>query len=309
MDFDTFCQSSALQSERSSKSTTDYHQVQELLDFSINKVSGVYNCSPEKMLFEMVEGNIISRAQLLFTSPHLNYKLVLGTFAEFSLSYYCCVYIYHPDHQTIIKVPSYRGYNPTGLIEYMTYPQFVFILKITAAMIKAAISGAAESEFRYLKSCISPLQSYQINKPLVDYMFIQVKTACYRKIMPPSLPEYICAQVIKSSLSLREDSKEYLESFLAFSKGETFEVKLPVEYYSTLLKSEKKLPWELRVAYTELESKALKNGRILKLLPQIVENFAYVETGSNYLEMNEEISKLFADFEGTVEKFNECIVI
>ena len=293
-------------SDRSSKSTTDYQQVQTLLDFTINKVSDLYKCTPEKMQFEMIEGNVMARAQLVFTKQHLNYKVVMGTFTEFSLSYYCCIHIYHFDRQTTIKIPAHRSYNPSGLIEYVTYSQFIFTLKIAAAMVKAALSGAAESEISYLKNCIVPLQSYESSKSLVDYMYIQVKTACYRKIMPPSFPEYIFAQVIRGTFHLREDSKEYLESYLSFSKGQITDIKIPIEYFSSVLKNEKRLSWELKGKYSEMESKATTAGRMLKYLPEIVEDIVYIDIGTNYKEMNAEIYKLFNEFDQSVEQFDKC---
>ena len=215
-------------SDHSSKSTVDYQQVQSLLDFTINKASDIYRYTPEKMEFEMIEGNMMARAQVLFMKLQLNYKIVMGTFNEFSLSYYCCINICYFDRETAIKIQAYRSYNPYGLIEYVIYSLFIFKLKIAAAMVKAALSGAEESETYYLKNCIAPLHSYETSKSLVDYMYIQVKIACYRKIMAPSFPEYISAQVIKGTFHLREDSKEYLESYLAFSKGQITDIKVPM---------------------------------------------------------------------------------
>ena len=311
MDFDAFYLSSYYTSDRSSKSTTDQYQIQELLDFSLNKISGVYKCTPEKMLFEMIEGNIIARAQLQFSHPPLNYKVTMSSFSELSLSYFCCIYIYHQnDNQTTIKIPAFRSYNPAGVIPFVTHSQFLFTLKLTSALVKAAISGVPESELLYLKNCILQFHSYKSNKLMIDYMYIQVKVACYRKASPPTYPEYICAQIMKGTHLPREDTKEYLEGYLQFIKGETNETKLPLEYYSSILRIEKKLSWDLKVAYTELEVKATKNTRMLRLLPLIVDSLAYIETGTNYQEMKTEIDKLYQEFNDSVENIkNECILM
>lgn len=308
-DIETFCQSTSVnQTERSSKST-DQTQVKELLDFSLNIIPGLYRCTADEMFFEIIEGNTISRAYLSFNNPTLSYKIISSPFSEYSLNYYCSIHIFHQDCQTIIKIPAHRSYNPTGTVEYVTHSQFIFGLKIAAALVKAAISGASESELSYLKNCIVPLQSYSDNKIMIYYMFIQVKAACYRKIIPPSFPEYLSIQIMKGTIVLREDAKEYLENYLMFSKGEAFETKLPSQYYSGILKNDKRLSWESRIKYVELENKANKPGRVLRLLPQMAENMQYTEIGMDYKDMNKEISKLVNDFESSIEKLYECNIM
>lgn len=308
MDLETFYQSSQFPSDRS-RSTSDNIQIQELLDFSLNKIHGVYKCTQEKMLFEMTEKNYIARTQLFFLNPHLNFKVIMMPFQEFSLSYYCSVNICHPNLQSNIKIPALRSYNPTGALEYVSHSQFVFLLRITSAAIKAAISGADESELGYLKNCITSLPSYGANNVMVDYMFIQVKTACFRKIIPPTFPEYIFAQAMKCSYLPREDAKEYLEIYLMFVKGEATETKLPIEYYSSILRTDKRISWDMKVKFTEIESKATKSGRLLKFIPLLLEDLDYSEVGIRYEELYDEINKLGMEFEASVEKFNECILM
>jgi hypothetical protein len=308
MDSETFYHSSFFPTNYSSRSTTDEYLVKELLDFSLNKISGIYTCSTDEMLFEMTEGNIIALAELEFKGPQLVYKVFFNHFTEYSLSYYCSVHIYHQDRQASIKIPCFRSYNPVGVTEYLTYSQFMFILKITAAATKAAISGALEKDLVYLKNSISPLQSYISNKIIIDYMFVQIKTACYKKISPPSFPEYIFAQVIKNSCILKDDTKDYLESYLMYLKGEISEIKIPVEYYKSITKTDRKLPWDLKVKYLEIETKRIKKVRLLKLLPNVIESMSYIETGTNYNDMNKEIKKISTEFMQSVEDFSKCII-
>lgn len=311
MDLETFYQSSHFHSDHysKSKSTSDNFQAQELMDLTLNKIPGVYKCTAEKMLFEMTEKNYIARTQLFFVNPQLNFKVTTSPFQEFSLSYYCCISIFHADLQTTIKVPALRSYNPTGPLEYISHSQYLFILKITSAIVKAAVSGASEIDLNYIKNCISIFPSYVSNNIMLNYMFVQVKTACYRKITPPTYPEYIFAQIMKSSYIPREDTKEYLEVYLMFIKGEVTETKLPIEYFSSILRSDKKISWDLKVKFSEHESKGTKNGRILKLMPLLLEDFEYTEIGIGIDELNNEIGKLAMEFEESVEKFNECILM
>ncbi|OMJ75661.1 hypothetical protein SteCoe_25151 [Stentor coeruleus] len=309
MDLETYYQSSQFHSDRYSKSTSDNLQAQELMNLTLNKIPGVYKCTSEKMQFEMTEKNYIAKAQLFFVNPQLNFKVITTSFQEFSLSYYCCINIFHTDFQTTIKVPGLRSYNPTGPLEYISHSQYIFLLKITSAIIKAAVSGASEAELFYLKNCISIFPSYTSNNIILDYMFIQVKTACYRKITPPTYPEYIFAQIMKGSYIPREDTKEYLEVYLMFIKGEVKETKLPIEYFSSILRSDKKISWDLKVKFSELESKGIKNGRMLRLIPLLLEDLEYIEIGCPIDGLYNEIGKLAMEFEESVEGFNECILM
>ena len=69
---------------------------------------------------------------------------------------------------------------------------------------------------------------------------------------------------------------------MQFIIGEINEIKIPPEYYVSILCTEKKIPWDQKVVYSELECKIMKSNRMLKLLPLIVENLVHVETGTNY---------------------------
>lgn len=308
MDLDTFCQSSVFLSDRLSKSTS-MSNIQEMFDLSLNKVHGVYKCTEEKMLFGISDKNHIARAELLFVNPNLSYKVIMIPFQEFSLSYYCSINIYHENIQSIIKIPALRTYNPTGVLEFLSYNEFWFLLKITSAAIKAVISGTSEKELGYLKNSIKTLPSYMNNNVMIDYMFIQVKTACFRKIIPPTYPEYIITQIMKGVYLPREDTKEYLEVYLMFIKGETHKTQIPYEFYMSVLKNDKKISWELKEKFTEKLSESNKNSRMLKHLPWLVESLEYVDVGCKYEDLYNEIRKNGADFEESVEKIYECLLM
>lgn len=308
MDLDTFCQSSVFLSDRLSMSTSMMN-IEEVFDLSLNKVHGVYKCTEEKILFEISDKNHIARAQLLFLNPILIYKVIMIPFEEFSLSYYCSINIYHENIQSIVKIPALRTYNPTGVLEFLSYQQFWFLLKITSAAIKAVVSGTSEKELSYLKNSIKNLPSYMNNNVMIDYMFVQVKTACFRKIIPPTYPEYVIAQIMKGAYFPREDTKEYLEVYLMFIKGETQEIQVPSEFYMSVLKNDKKISWEIKDKFSEKLSKSSKIGRMLKHLPWFVESFEYVEIGCKYEDLYSEIRKNGVDFEQSVGKLYECLLM
>jgi hypothetical protein len=308
MDLETLCQSNSSLADRSSKSTA-VQQLQDLLDFSLSHIPGVYKCTPDQMRFEITEGNYIARAQLALLHPHLSSRVSFQAFSEFSISYYCSVDICYSDLRAAIKIPCFRSYNPTGTTEYLSYPQFIFIIKLASALIKAAISGAAEAEIELIRTAIKKLPSYSSNQLMADYIFLQVKAACYRKISPPSLPEFIIAQALKGNCQLRDDTKEYLESYLMYIKGEISETIVPVEYYTAVIRSEKKMPWEAKSKFAEMESKAVRSGRQLKCLPRIMLDMEYVEVGEDYTNLQMEINKSTSEFEASIERFNECVLM
>lgn len=307
MDLETQYQSSFNPTDRSCKSLSGSQQLQELFDFSLNIIPGLYKCSPESLTFELIEENFIARAQVSLINPQLHYKVSISPFQEFLISYYCSISFNHSDCVTSVKLPYYRSYNPAGSFEYLTQPSFLFLAKFSSVLVKAAISGACLEELKYLKNSIKLLPSYKANKTIIDYFYIQVIQACYLKTSPPSYPEYISAQIIKGALMPRPDTKEYLEQYLMFIKAEISEMKTPAAYFSAIVKFEKNLPWETRNKFLEEEGKASKGSKILKYLPLLLEELDYVEVGMPYQELNEEIIKLADEFEKSIDKFNECI--
>ena len=84
----------------------------------------------------------IARAQLRINYTLLNYKVSINAFSELSLAFYCCIYIYHQNNNNYNKNFGFRSYNPTGILPYLNYSQFLFTLKLSSTIIKAAISGA-----------------------------------------------------------------------------------------------------------------------------------------------------------------------
>lgn len=307
MDLETYYQSSVNPTERSSRSLSASQQLHELFDFSLNIIPGLYKCTPECLTFELVEENFIARAQISLPNPHLNYKVSLAQFQEFSISFYCSVSFTHSDCVTSVKLPSYRSYNPTGLLEYLTHAQFLFMSKFAAVLVKSALSGALAEDLKLIKNAIKPLPSYKSNKIMLDYFYVQVIQACYAKSPPPSFPEYICAQIMKGGFLPRADTKEYLEYYLMYIKGEISEVKIPAGYFSAMLKYEKNLPWDVKNRFLEEEGKSARGSKMLKNLPLLLEELDYVEVGLGYQELNEEIGKLAEEFEKSIDKFNECI--
>lgn len=307
MDLETYYQSTINPTEKSSRSISARQQLNELFDFSLNIIPGLYKCTPEALCFELVEENFIARAQVSLLGPHLNYKISLAPFQEIGISFYCSVSVTHLDCVTVIKLPSYRSYNPTGTLEYLTYSQFLFLVKYAAVLIKSALSGALAEDLKLIKNAVKLLPSYKSNKIMLDYFYIQVIQACYSKVCPPSLPEYIIAQIMKGGFIPRVDTKEYLEYYLMFIKGEISEIKIPSNYYSTMLKFEKNLSWDLKNRFLEEQSKSSRGSKMLKNLPLLLEELDYVEVGIAYQDLNQEIGKLAEEFEKSIDKFNECI--
>jgi hypothetical protein len=307
MDLETQYQSSFNPTDRSSKSLSSNQQLQELFDFSLNIIPGLYKCLPETLSFEICEENMIARAEVSLTNPHLHYKVSISQFQEFSISYYCTISFNHSDCVTSVKLPYFRSYNPSGNFEYLTQSNFLFLAKFASVLCKSAISGACQEDLKYLKNSIKQLPSYKNNKTMIDYFYVQVIQACYLKVSPPSFPEYICGQIMKGGLMPRPDTKEYLEQYLMFIKGEVSELKVPAAYFSALLKFEKNLSWEVKNRFIEEEGKANKTSKILKNLPLLLEELDYVEIGMPYQDLNDEIMKLADEFEKSIDRFNECI--
>jgi hypothetical protein len=309
MDLDIFSQTSIPLSDKSSKSTAGQQSLQDLFEFSLFSLPGLYQCTLHHMDFELTEHNFIARARLALTCPQMTAHTSFSSFSEYSLTYFGIITIFHQHIQAKVKIPAFRSYSPTGPSEFISLNQFMFIAKVASAAVKAVISGTSEDQLELIKNAIKPLAGYKNNPTIIDYIFLQLKVGCFRKISPPSLPEYVCAQVLKGNCVLRDDAKEYLESYLVLMRENRGETLIPTEYYSALLRSDKNLSWEVRTKFSEEERKSKKIGRILRILPMIMGNINYVDGGLAYEELRKQINQHIESFEESIDKFNDCLII
>jgi hypothetical protein len=108
-------------------------------------------------------------------------------------------------------------------------------------------------------------------------------------------------------LNSRDDCKEYLEKCL---KGG--EVKLPAAYYKAVLKHEKKLPFEVRVLYSECQNRENKEDKasssVLKALPKMVTGLTVVKEGKAMLKLLNDCERLQKLYEANVHQ-NKCKVM
>ena len=287
--------------------------INRLFDFSQTKIPGLYRVTLKHFILEYCESDAIACTKFHIKSEQFIPKFKEEVIIINGIQYCGYIEIQYPIADIInIYIPAYRSYDPAGLNgkQYINSRQFMIMLKLFSAEIRAAQLGVRERRIEKIKKNIESVCKIPESMNLLwNWIHIQIKLACYKKLSPPKYFEFIMNKILTEEFSLeeRDDCKEYLEKCMR--GGNIF---LPVAYYKAVLTHEKNLPFDLRVLYSEIESKENQedkaSGVVLKYLPKMIPNITCVKEGKNYMKLAADCERLCKLYDANVHQ-NKCKVM
>ena len=306
------CDKDSKASELSSTTSLSAN-LKRLFDFSQSKVSGLYQTTPKHFILEFCEANAIAYAKFHTGSKQFSSQYSEDPVIDCGIQYCGSIDIHFSPSESIqIMIPGFRSYDPAGEIgrQYVSSRQFMLLAKLLSAEIKAASIGVREKRLGKIQKTIESICKAPESMSLLwNWTHLQVKLACYKKIQPPRYFEFIMNKVLSEEFSLegRDDCKEYLEKCMR--RGS---VKLPVAFYKAVLANEQKLPFELKILYSEIEARENKEEKasavVLNYLPKMLPNFSSVKEGKTYGKLMSDCDKLCKMYEANVHQ-NKCTIM
>ena len=286
--------------------------LRRLFDFSQTKLPGLYQVTSKYFILEYCESDSIA-----YTKFHTKPSSFSAIFKEEALVMngiqYCgFIKIKGSNNSVKIFIPAYRSYDPAGVMnaQYLNSKQFLLMVKLISAEIRAATCGVREKRLEKIKKCFESVTALPSSmKFLWNWVHLQVKLACYKNIQPPKYFEYLLNKLLTDDFHLdsRDDCKEYLEKCLRGG-----EVKLPLAYYKSVLCRERKLPFEMKVFYSECENRENKEEKAencaLVRLPKMVQGLTCVREGKNIGKLLNDCERLHKLYETNVHQ-NKCKVM
>lgn len=287
--------------------------LKRLFDFTQSKIPGLYKTTGKHFILEYCESSAIAYGKFHISSQQFSSKFTEFALVDNGIQYCGTIKIRFGHHDNVkILVPGFRSYDPAGPIgkQYVTSRQFMLLAKLLAAEIKAAQMGVREKRIEKIQKTIESVCSITAGMTsLWNWTHLQVKLACFNKISPPKYYEFILNKVLTEELSLegRDDCKEYLEKCI---KGG--DIKVPNTFYRAVLANEQKLPFDLKILYSEIESRETKeekaNAVVLIHLPKMIPNFTSIKEGKSYMKMSSDCERLGKLYDTNVHQ-NKCKVM
>ena len=294
-------------------STSILANLKRLFDFSITKIPGLFRITSNYFYLEYCESDAIAYTKFHTSQVQFTPKFYEQNTKINGIQYCGYISIHHEDADSInIYIPAYRSYDPAGLIgcQYVASKQFMMIIKFMSLGIRSSQLGVKEKRLSKIKKCIESVsQAPSTMTNLWNWTFLQMKLACYKKLSPPKYYEFLINNVLIDEFSLenRDDCKEFLEKCLRAD-----EVKVPRAYYKAILANEKKLPFDLKVLYSEIENNENKeekaNGVVLSKLPKMVTSLTCVKEGKSYSKLLTDCERFCKIYETNVAQ-NKCKVM
>lgn len=288
--------------------------LKRLFDFTQIKIPGLYRLATKYFILEYCESDAIACAKFHTSSQQFEAK-----FHEENLTLYgiqCCGYIniFHSSSSSQkIHIPAYRSYDPAGNSrQYLNSRQFMLILKLISIEIRASQLGVRQKRIEKIKQSIESISQLPDSMFILwNWLHLQVILVCYKKLTPPKYYEFILNKILTEEFSLdnRDDCKEYLEKCL---KGNGNDIKLPITYYKNILTNERKLAFDIKVMYTEIEKRENQEEKasraFLSCLPKIVPGMTIVREGKSFAKMISDCERLCKLYENNVAQ-NKCKVM
>ncbi|OMJ89332.1 hypothetical protein SteCoe_8535 [Stentor coeruleus] len=303
---------SNLHSSRSLKSNTSYASTSvalcRMFDFVSSHIPGLFKVTSKHFLLEYKEDLNSTNLSLRISKTNIIPELIQIKVIKYGLEYTAHIRILHDNYdEFFILIPECRSYDPAGTTKpYLDFQQYLFISKLIAIEIRAAILGIPEHQVDDIFVSIQKVsQIYQSVKELAEWVHLQIKCACFMRINSPSYYELLLnkASLGDFELNSRDHCKEYLESCL-----EGGEVVLPRLYFQSVLDNEHKLPFEKKNQFAEVIRKdSIKPRAVLYYLPKAVPQMVYVRQGKNYTQIVNDIEKFYAGHK-SVENMAVCNV-
>lgn len=286
--------------------------LRRLFDFSQEKMPGLYRVTSKYFILEFCESDSIAYSKFHTSHCEVSAKFIEEAYESAGIMYVGFILVEHPINTVRIPVPAYRSYDPAGSTnnEYLASRHFLLIIKFLSILVRASTCGVREkrlSKIQQIIQSVSPL--VQSMSMLWQYTFLSVKLSCYKHLEPPKYFEFILNKVLTHDFDLnsRDDCKEYLEKCL---KGG--DVRLPVAYYKSVLKHEKKLPFDVKVLYSECQNRENKEDKaqshILKELPKLISGLTVVKEGKGMLKLMNDCERLHKLYEANVHQ-SKCKVM
>lgn len=286
--------------------------LRRLLDFSQVKLPGLYQITPKYFILEYCESDSIA-----YSKFHTSHSSISASFKEqphtvYGIQYCGFIKVKTSTNSVKILIPAYRSYDPAGMqnAPYLNSKQFLLLIKLISAEVKAAISGVREKRLEKLKKCIESVTLLPKSMALMwNWTHLQIRLACYKQLQPPKYFEFILNKILTDDFHLdsRDDCKEYLEKCL---RGGV--VKLPLAYYKAVLSHERKLPFEMKVVYSECENRENKEEKAencaLVHLPKMIQGLTCVKEGKNFAKLLNDCERLHKLYESNVHQ-NKCKVM
>jgi len=266
----------------------------ELLKFEEYRVPNLYSydAKRKRFRFNYTDGDYIARTSddVLGYNEDFNVIFVDEPFVDWGMNFLGYIQVKFNDERNSsfkIMLPGERSYDPAGKSgeignECVDADQFNFILAVTAAQVMAATLGARESLIDGIFKATRKIARNYGREMLLEWMYVQVKLICYRKLNPPPYPDFIRQKVMSRVFTIEtgksDHTKEYLERYLSFENGKLNydQVTPPNQYYQTIInKEEKALEKELgKDKLQELKDRILtrefSTGFVLKYLPNLL---------------------------------------
>lgn len=287
--------------------------IRRLFDFTQDKIPGLYRLNSKYFILEFCEIDAIAYAKFHTSSYQFQATFREENLVIFGIQYCGLIEINHGNSNSIkILVPGYRSYDPAGnsIRQYINSRQFINLLKLLSIQIRAAQLGVRQKRLEKIKHSIESISQIPDTMfSLWNWTYLQVILACYKRLQPPKYHEYILNKVLTEEFSLdgRDNCKEYLEKCL--NGGE---VKPPRSYYKSILANERKLPFDVRVQYTEFENRESKEEKatrvFLHYLPKIVPGITIVREGKSFVKMVSDCERLCKLYDNNVAQ-NKCKVM
>lgn len=294
-------------------STSLLTNLKRLFDFSQTTIPGLYKVTSKYFILEYCESEAIAYSKFHVKGLQFDCKFYQSSAVLYGIQYCGYIEILHFNTQSIqILVPAFRSYDPAGQLgrQYVTSRQIMALTKLLSLEIRAAQLGVKERRMDKIKRSIETISKIPESMILLwNWVHLQIKLACYKKLQPPHYFEYILNKILSEEFSLegRDDCKEYLEKCM---KGGV--VKMPSAYYRAVLEHERKLAFDLKVLYSEIEAKESKDEKastvILTLLPKMIPNLTVVKEGKNYLKMVSDCERLYKLYESNLTQ-NKCKIM
>jgi hypothetical protein len=287
--------------------------LKRLLDFSQSSLPGLYRVVPKYFVLEYCESDAIACSKFHTSASPFSAHFREDPFQSFGIHYCGSVDLFFESSKQLhVRIPGFRSYDPAGDPgkQYINSKQFLLIVKLVALEVRAATLGVREKRIEKIRKCIESVsEGPKTCKIIWQWMHLQVKLACFRRTRPPEFFEFIMNKVLTDEFELgtKDGCKEYLEK--CFRGGE---VRLPTEYYRAVLKNERKLPFDVKVLFSECQGKENKEEKaasaVLNVLPRMIGGMNYVSEGRNFNKMIADCERLCKLYEHNLIQ-NKCKVM